>query len=231
MMLPKKGKKSSTDKTLNNYPNQKTCWSYYMQAIEPVSKEINEAFPEYHPMWVISSQSTTVTGKHFKRIREAFLKITQEQCAAYLRIKPWHISAWENEKKPVPFIAFEILRLVYESANFRLSHQDWAGWFITDQGRLVCPDAGDLSFLSTDLPGIHWVKQLARTHELENKRMKAELQPLKEEIKALKEFMAINELAELTNDLNELEAKVGQIIGRINSSNLGSILSRIQIAS
>jgi transcriptional regulator with XRE-family HTH domain len=227
-MLLKKVNKKTAEKTLNTYPNQKTLWSYYMQAIEPVSREIDKAFPEYHPMWIINSQTAMISGKKFYHLREYVMKITQEQCAAYLRVKPCLINAWENEKKPVPFMAFELLRLVYETANFRLSHRDWAGWFVNEVGRLVSPDVGNLSFSPGDLSGVNGVKQLARTYELENKQMKAEIEPLRAEINVLKQCLAFDELSDLLQYIKELESKINLTFERINSTHLANIIAKAQ---
>ena len=55
---------------------------------------------------------------------------------------------------PVQFAAFELLRVIFESASFKLSHPEWDGWFISEHGRLVSPDVacsfdpGDLNYFS-----------------------------------------------------------------------------------
>ncbi len=205
------------------YPNEKTLWSYYMQAIEPESKQINEAFPEYHPMWVQQSQKWKPSGVQFKYLREFVLKISQQQCAAYFRVPLRQIKKWELEIEPIPFIAFELLRVVFESKDFKLSHPEWAGWYIHN-GRLVCPDVGKLSFAPSDLSGVYMTRQLVRTYHSEYVRMKAAFDPLKEENKALKDYIHLNELDAVLATMAEIRSSVTDLFSRINTSSIKNLI-------
>jgi hypothetical protein len=115
-----------------------------MQAIEPNGEEINRVYPGYHPLWVQHSLRRKISRESFKHFRKYCLNITQAQTAAYLRVRVRDVREWESGKQPVPFMAFELLRLVYESATNRLSHQKWDGWFIDRDGFMVSPDVGKL---------------------------------------------------------------------------------------
>ncbi len=164
------------------HPNEKTMYAYYMQAIEPNSKAINDAFPEYHPMWLIKSQQKTVSAKHFKYMREVMLGMTREECGAFLRASECTLRNWESGKSPVPFMAFELLRLVYESAHFKMSHSEWQGWFISDDGRLVSPDRGNLSFSPSELSFIRETHTANAIYQAENTRLLQENETLRKEI-------------------------------------------------
>lgn len=172
--------KRHTKKKPHPYPNDKTLWAYFMQGMEePTDTAINEAFPGYHPLWVQHSQRRKVSGEQLKYFRQHLLQITQRQCAAYLRIKLYVLQAWEQGREAVPFMAFELLRVVYESTAFKLSHPDWAGWFIDPKGRLVSPDRGSLFFMPHELS---YIRETHRHKTLlleENEQLKAELAALK----------------------------------------------------
>lgn len=199
----------------NPYPNQTTLWSYFMQAIEPNSTEINIAFPEYHPMWVIQSQRKTVSAVQFRLMREHLLKMTRKQCAAYLRATIHSIESWETGKIEVPFIAFELLRVVFESAFFRLSNKNWQGWFIGHDGRLVSPDRGNLSFSPDELSFIRETHQIKAMYEIENRKLRAEIEPLRTELAALK---AADPNDGVLNELKTIEAKLSEISAKVSPS-------------
>jgi len=141
-------------KTKPKFMTEKTRWAYYMQAIEPRDPKINEAFPDYHPMWIIQSQDMQVTGAKFKYMRDTILGMSIDQCAAYLRLDRVTIYRYEGDRARIPFSAFELLRVLFESAQFRMSHKSWDGWFISKEGKLVSPDVGRLSFTPVDLSSI-----------------------------------------------------------------------------
>ncbi len=170
------------------YPNDKTLWAYFMQGMEePTDKAINEAFPGYHPPWVQGSHKRKVSGEQFKYCRQHLLNITQRQCAAYLRIKLHVLQAWEQDREPVPFMAFELLRVVYESTDFKLSHPDWAGWFIDPKGRLVSPDRGNLFFTPHEFSYIRETHRFKTMLLEENEQLKKELAALKQKPEAVPE--------------------------------------------
>jgi len=194
------------------HPNKTTLWSYFMQAIEPSSPDLNAAFPEYHPMWVIQSQRKTVSAVQFRLMREHLLKMTRKQCAAYLRVTIRIVQGWEIGKDAVPFMAFEILRLVSESENFKLSSKSWQGWFIDTNGRLVSPDRGSLSFSSDELSFIRETHQVKAMYQTENNQLRKEIAPLRAEIAELKaadkHYGLLNELKAIETRLAELSSMV-----------------------
>lgn len=200
-----------------SYPGKSTLWSYWMQAIEPASQAINAAFPDYHPNWVIQSQKWTPSNIQFKHLRQNMMQISVDECAAYMRVSPAIVNAWENGKKAVPFTAFELLRVVYESAQFRLSNKDWAGWFINHQGRLVSPDRHDLSFEPSDLSlHVEISRQLA-FYKSAYETLKAEVAPLKAELEELRCSQATNSIIE---ELTEIENRLAEIAAKVNTKNI-----------
>jgi transcriptional regulator with XRE-family HTH domain len=208
------------------YPNKATQWSYFMQAIEPNSPEINTAFPEYHPMWVVQSQKKSVSAEYFRFMRELLLNMTHEQCAAYLRVTISHIASWENGKVEVPFMAFELLRVVYESANFRLSNKDWKGWFIDSNGRLVSPNRGSLSFSPDELSFIREVHQVNAMYKEENKQLREEIEPLRAELAA---FKAGDQHDGFLDELKEIGSKLAEISARVSPNKVVHISNKTKI--
>ena len=112
-----------------------------MQSIEPKDAAIDKAFPSFHPQWVQRSQDSLVTPESFMLARVG-LRISIEQCAVYMRVSAKTVRCWENGTHPVPFFAYELLRLIQESKDFKFSHPDWNGWFVSKDGVLVSPDVG-----------------------------------------------------------------------------------------
>jgi DNA-binding transcriptional regulator YiaG len=195
---------------LHGQPSQKTRWSYWMQAIEPNSEAINKAFPDYHPQWVQISQKLTITPAMFKTLRTT-LGMNKEQCAAYLRVAYRTICRWESGAIPVQFAAFELLRVIFESASFKLSHPEWDGWFISEQGRLVSPDVA-CSFDPGELNYFSFNKSESAILRNELILMQTRVsEAIGENTQLRKMFVAqgvVDELIAMQNTINELMARV-----------------------
>ena len=208
-------KKNTIKSKPKPYPNEMTRWAYYMQAIEPTSNKINEAWPEYHPLWVQHSQKITPSAIQFTHIRQYMLDMTIKQCAAYLRVTERDIKLWELDKRPVPFIAFELLRLVHESVHFRLSNKDWAGWFIGENGRLTCPNRGNLTFEPNDLTMVREVQNANRCYLMEYQKAAAKITALEAEVVSLKKA---NYEDELLTEMEDLQSKIKVLLNRMNEA-------------
>jgi DNA-binding transcriptional regulator YiaG len=182
-----------------------------MQAIEPKSEAINKAFPEYHPQWVIASQMMTVAPENFKMMR-SMMGLNSEQCAAYLRVNTRTIWAWDSGESPVPFMAFELLRLVFESVKFKLSHPEWNGWFIGNHGELISPDIGGKGFTPAQLVWSALTKSEAALLRNENVQLKNELSEARAENTQLRQMFVshgvVNELATMQDTINDLMARI-----------------------
>lgn len=157
------------------YPSDKTRWAYWMQAIEPTNETINRAFPGYHPSWVQRSQSTAINAEGFVYLRKFLLSLSQAQTAAYLRVSVKQVRAWEQGVDTVPFMAFELLRLVYESATCRLSHARWDGWFIAKDGCFVSPDVGRLAVKPEDFTALQYTRSELEIHRAKAKELQEEI--------------------------------------------------------
>jgi transcriptional regulator with XRE-family HTH domain len=188
-----------------------------MQAIEPLDKEINEAFPGYHPQWVMQSQRMTITPENFCYLRQSLLCISQEQCAAYLQVSQRTLRRWERGDIPIPFMAFELLRLVYESVNFRLSHPDWDGWFISANGELVSPDVGKLSFTPGQFNAVPQIHALNSHFEHENKKLGAELADAIAENTKLRQLFVTNGVV---RELATMQKRLGELYLKLNTADV-----------
>jgi len=162
-------------------PSNKTRWAYWMQAIEPADLAIEDAFPGYHPLWVQQSQRLTVGPANLKHLRRHCLAITQAQAAAYLRVKLREYQAWERGNKLVPFMAFELLRIVFESTDHRLSNAKWDGWFIGQDGRFVSPEVGRLEVRPEDFTALVFLRGELDAHRQQSAQLREEIAALEAE--------------------------------------------------
>lgn len=195
----------------HNTPSQKTRWAYWMQAIEPKSEALNKAFPDYHPQWVQLSQKLTISPENFIVLRTA-LGMNREQCAAYLRVDRSCISKWEIGKQPVHFAAFELLRVIFESVQFRMSHPAWDGWFIGAHGELNSPDVGGKGFTPEQLVWSSMTRNEAALLRNDVARLQADLdESLAENTRLRQLFVAqgvVDELSAMQDTINELMARI-----------------------
>ena len=203
---------------LKKGPSEKTQWSYWMQAIEPTSEAINKAFPRYHPQWVAQSQRLTISPANFQHWRKHVLRLNIEQCAAYLRVSRYAIWKWETGLRPVPFMAFELLRVVYETAQFRLSHPAWDGWFMTQEGGLVSPDIGSLIVKPEDINSLQTSKREIAYLRAECARFKCDLEKAQVENAQLRSQFKNGEIAQ------ELEAMQERISGLLASIHVADVI-------
>lgn len=194
-----------------NQPSNQTRWAYWMQAIEPTSEAINKAFPDYHPQWVQLSQKLTISPENFIALRKN-LGLSREQCCAYLRVDRTCISKWEIGKTAVPFIAFELLRVIYESVHFRMAHPEWDGWFIGAHGELNSPDIGGKGFTPSQLVWSAMTRSEAALLRNDVKQLQAKLDEATAENTRLRQlFVAqgvVDELASMQGTINDLIARI-----------------------
>jgi DNA-binding transcriptional regulator YiaG len=203
--------KKTCKKNLRSQPSEKTNWAYWMQAIEPSSQEINEAFPGTHPQWVQLSQLRETSPANFTGMRES-LEITPEQCAAYLRVSPRTVYRWENGSSPVPFVAVELLRLVLNSVYAKVSHKSWDGWFISETGSLMSPDVGGEGFTPQQLNVLSFQRGEAPELRSENERLQALLDEAQAENTKLRQMYVaqgvVDELAAMQETISGLMSRI-----------------------
>lgn len=204
-----------TKKAKKAGPSEKTSWAYWMQAIEPTDPAINATFPGYHPMWVQHSQRLVVGAENFKSIRRHFLNITQTQAAAYLRVSLYELQAWEQGKKPVPFMAFELLRLVWQSTLSRMSHKAWDGWFIDKDGFLISPDAGRLKITPAELSYMPMLLNLRDTMQREIEQLRKNLNAQEAENTRLRTLF---QTQGITQELETMQDRLAALLASIQTA-------------
>ena len=209
-------KNTTSKKKLHNLSSEKTRWAYYMQAIEPKSEAINKAFPDYHPQWVQQSQKLTIAPENFKRLRLS-LGMTRTQCAAYLRANPHTVYKWEKGLSPVPYTEFELLRLVLESVNFRMSHAIWDGWFISENGALHSPDIGGNGFTPEQLIWSTMTRNEAALLRNDVKKLQSQLDEAIAANTALREMFLNNGI---TDEVSAMQENINNLMARINTARL-----------
>ena len=208
-------KNSSQMKTcknnLHSYPSKESRWAYYMQAIEPTSQALNDAFPGFHPQWLRLSQKIDISPGFFKSMRES-LGLSVEQCAAYLRISKASIYNWEKGAVSIPFPAFELLRVIRESVSFKTSHPKWDGWFINERGVMHSPNIGGKGFTPEYLEWVSWQGTEAGKLRGEVSTLQAKLDKAVEENTNLRQmFVAhgvVDELAAMQETINDLMVRI-----------------------
>lgn len=151
-------------------------------------------------------------------LRRHVLRLTVAQCAAYLRISEATIQSWEEGRESVNFAAFEALRLLSNSPEFRISHRVWDGWFINPKtGELVSPDIGKLAVTP------HEINRLPALYG-ECDRLRFEVQNLKQQIgDATAENIRLRNLFlvnGLTDELREMQDKLAALHARIATARI-----------
>jgi hypothetical protein len=198
-------------------PSNKTRWSYWMQAIEPASKAIDRAFPGYHPLWVQRSQRIDITAGSLIYMRQILLCLSQVKTAAYLRVSVKTLSAWESGLEAIPFMAFELLRLVYESTAFRLSHAQWDGWFIGEDGCFVSPDVGSLAIQPHNFTALQSVHGERDALKVENQKLREAIASKTEENNRLRELF-VNQ--GVVDEIASIRDRIGELFGQINTARI-----------
>lgn len=206
-------RKKTAKPTKARGPSKESRWAYYMQAIEPKSEALNREFPGYHPQWLQMSQRFTFSADAFKVMRES-LGLSVPQCAAYLRIHERTIRRWESGSGTckLPFMAFELLRIIRDSFLFKMKHPNWDGWFVSSQGVLVSPKLRNAQFTPEHLEWIAWQGTEAANLQREVNRLQRELDAAEEENTKLRQmFVAqgvVDELAAMQNTISDLMDRI-----------------------
>lgn len=200
--------------------SDKTRWSYWMQAIEPTSKAIEKAFPGYHPLWVQDSQRTAISKEQFQHLRKNMLVLNQAKTAAYLRVSIKTLIAWEAGRETIPFMAFELLRLVYESTNNRLSHAQWDGWFIAKDGCFVSPDVGRLAVQPNDFTALLYTQGERDAVRRENQKLREAIAAKTEENTRLRALF-VNQ--GVVDEIAHIRDRIGELFGQINTAKIFQI--------
>lgn len=197
--------------------SEKTRWAYWMQAIEPSAPAIEAAFPGFHPLWVQESQRITIVPASLEYLRLHCMNITQAQAAAYLRVSLDEYQTWERGGKPVPFMAFELLRLVYTSTAYRLSHATWDGWHFNKDGHLVSPDVGRMAVTPRDFIALVFMRSELEGRRQEVEKLKASMADLETENTRLRQMFRENAI---TNELETMQTRLGDLLASIKTAQI-----------
>ena len=148
----------------------------------------------------------TIAPENFMFLRLS-LGMSVEQCAAYLRTSVRTVGRWENGTVPAPFAEFELLRMVFESVGFKLSHSEWDGWFISTEGKLVSPFDG-VAHTPDDINLMSLTHSIKAGLEIENTELKKALAEAAAENTRLRQLFlsdgVVDELYSLHGRMNDL---------------------------
>lgn len=224
-MASTRDRKRKAGKTLaySRRPSERTRWSYFMNGMQPDSDDLSavteacEAFGGAHPAWFIASRpGREVTGAHFRQQREFALGLSRRQVAVYLRVSPRTVADWENDATKVPFAAFEALRLLGQTDEFRLSHSRWDGWFINSvSGELVSPDRGRLAVTPEEINGLPQLYAQRDRHAARADRLQSQLEAAIAENTRLRELFLSDGV---TDQLRQMQDNLAGLLGRIGTA-------------
>jgi transcriptional regulator with XRE-family HTH domain len=158
-----------------------------------------------------------VSAGQFKHLRRIFLGISRKQCAAYLRVGESTIRRWECGITPIPFMAFELLRLVYDNVTFRVSHPEWDGWFISREGCFVSPDAGKLNFTPQQLSHVPQLMSWNANLRAEVEALKVQLGEAQAENTRLREMFVSQGVVE---EIDAIKNRLGELFGELNTARI-----------
>lgn len=113
----------------------------------------------------------------------------------------------------MPFACFELLRVIRESVQFKMTHPEWDGWFLTEKGVLVSPDVGGNGFTPQQLVWSTMTRNEAALLRNEVAQLKEELSTAIAENTALRQMFLSNgvlkELAFMQDKINGLMDRIG----------------------
>lgn len=198
-------------------------WACWMHGTDPEwfsserAQELARAFPTGLPQWLVQSMpSRSPTGSTFAMVRKHMLRIDVRQCAAYLGVTQAQVRRWEKGEDPLPFAAFEAIRLQSETTFARLSNSLWDGWYIEQaSGRFVSPDIGRLDLSPGDLNALP-----ATLAEVSNLRSVTEKQTRRiDELEAENAALrAGQKVRAVTAELADMHERIGNLLGELQTA-------------
>lgn len=150
-------------------------------------------------------------GQDFKVMRLYVLGLTQAQCADLLGVYRNTVQSWEAGRKPVPFMAYHLLRLVHDNRSFRFAHTEWDGWCVSREGKLCDPDHL-YEFTPQELVGL-WIRlQILGDLEKQVKQLDEALQTAQRENTELRSLFVnqgvVDEIANMRERIDGLMARL-----------------------
>lgn len=215
---------SSSKKTRKHVPSssKRSDWAAYMNGADPEWLHTREArnlaivFGGHFPAWLIESEPWhPATGESFRFLRSYMLRLSTEQCGAYLGVHRSTICRWESGDVETPKAAYEVLRLLVRTAAQRLSHKHWDGWFINRDGELVSPDNGRLAVKPGEINSLPALYRRLADFDLEISRQSDEISALREENNALRRGFSSSPAAA---ELKAMQERINELLASLNTA-------------
>lgn len=216
-----KSSKKKIDRSIGN----KSEWSSWMQGADPewfhspAAKALARAYGDFLPQWLIqSSPWTEITPARFQALRKLLMKISVAQCAAYLQVTCYQVNAWEKGKQPIPFAAYETLRLQVGTNIYRLSDRVWDGWFIEKQsGALVSPDNGKITVLPNEINSLLHTYSRLSSLEVTCTQQAKRIDELEAENAALR---GQDKVRAVTAELEDIQQTIAHLLGGLKTAEI-----------
>lgn len=166
------------------------------------------------PQWTVEAAERGQVGQlDFHYMRKA-AHMTLSQCADYLRVPYASVKAWESGAEPLPFMAWELLRMIQDNRNFLFAHPRWRTWRMNDRGELCHPEQRR-GFTADELRA-HWIRVQQMAHQdARIKDLEAAANRLSEENTKLRQMFVSQGLVD---ELAAMQSKIGALLTRINTA-------------
>jgi len=163
--------------------------------------------------WATFAYRREIGPEDFRSMRQS-VRLTQIQCGELLDVHHNTIKKWEAGRRPVPSMAYHVLRLLFHSGGAMLTHPSWDGWQVADDGRLYAP-GGSYSFEADELAA-WWIKsQQFRT-------LKADLAAVREALSATEaentELRALFVNQGIVAEIAAMQERLAELVGRLNTA-------------
>jgi len=149
------------------------------------------------------------------RVMRQCLRFSQARCAELLGVYgPLTVRRWENGTRPVPSMAYHMLRLLLESKHFTLRHEEWNGWQVGRDGKLYA-QGGRYSFQARELEA-WWIRsQQIRALEKHLEETRAALATMEAENTKLRELFVKQGVV---GELADMRVRLGELWSRLNTA-------------
>lgn len=124
--------------------------------------------------------------------------------------------AWESGKKELPFAAYEALLLLCRTADYRLSHKRWDGWYINRKtGELISPDLGKLEVTPEDINGIPFLHSRLSMLQSQVERQAKQIDALEAENARLRDQ---THYRQAVTELETMQGRIGALLEGIRTA-------------
>lgn len=202
--------------------SKRSDWMAHMHGADPEwlhtreARNLAIAFGGHFPAWLVESEPWhAATAERFHFLRTFMLRLSTEQCAAYLGIHRSTICRWESGDVAIPKTAYEVLRLLVRTAAQRLSHKHWDGWFINRDGEMVSPDHKRLTVKPGEINSLPALYSRLSSLELEVSRQEEEICALRAENNALRRGFSSSQA---TAELQAMQERINELLASLNTA-------------